>query len=250
MAPGSNFRTDCRHRVVALVQHRRPHSSVDPTDSHSPIAASASSSSSSGINPSVFSSSSSDDSRPSKKSKSSESHKKKQTPEQKAEAKAFRAKLEKYQAVQGAAFGKAEIKKTTNSALKKEMKLSDAAKAKAAEAAARAEILLPSSTGELVAHGEDRTWRVTQSQLKDSVDVRTQAKMFDLKLDGFGPYQATYTRNGRYMLLAGRKGHVALMNWHTFGLESEMHVKEQINDIKFLHNETMYAVAQKKYVYI
>lgn len=158
--------------------------------------------------------------------------------------------LAKYSTAQGAAFGKAEINGTHNSKLKKEMKLADAAKQKSAEAAARAEILLPANSGALVAEGQDRTWRITQEKLKPEVDVRTQAKMFDLKLDGFGPYQATYTRNGRYMLIAGRKGHVALMNWHTFGLDSEMHVKEQINDIKFLHNETMYAVAQKKYVYI
>lgn len=96
----------------------------------------------------------------------------------------------------------------------------------------------------------DRTWRFRQEQLKPALDVRTQAKMFDIKLDGFGPYQARYTRNGRHMLLAGRKGHVSLMNWHSFGLESELHVKEQINDAVFLHDETMYAVAQKKYVYI
>lgn len=174
----------------------------------------------------------------------------KKTPEQKARERAFKEKLAKYSSAQGAIFGANEIKATTNSKLKKEMRLADEAKKKSAEAAARAEILLPASSGVLVAEGQDRTWRVTQDKLKPELDVRTQAKMFDLKLDGFGPYQATYTRNGRYMLLAGRKGHVALMNWHTFGLESEMHVKEQINDIKFLHNETMYAVAQKKYVYI
>ena len=120
-----------------------------------------------------------------------------------------------------------------------------------AEAAARAEILLPASRGTLeVTNPSDRTWRFAQSTLKPALDTRTQAKMFDLKLDGFGPYTARYTRNGKYMLLGGRKGHVSLMNWHSFGLESELHVKEQINDLTFLHNESMYAVAQKKYVYI
>jgi hypothetical protein len=50
--------------------------------------------------------------------------------------------------------------------------------------------------------------------------------------------------------LAGSKGHIAIMDWKKKNLKCEFNVKEKIRDIKFLHNETLYAVAQMKYLYI
>ena len=173
------------------------------------------------------------------------------TAREKSLAKEHRARLAKYTEIQGALHGKTEINKVTNSALKKEMKLSDKAKVAHAEAAARAEILLPASQGSLqLSNPLDRTWRLSQDKLKPALDVRTQAKIFDLKMDEFGPYTARYTRNGKFLLLAGRKGHVSLMNYHALSLESESHLKDQVEDACFLHNESMYAVAQRKHVYI
>jgi U3 small nucleolar RNA-associated protein 7 len=74
--------------------------------------------------------------------------------------------------------------------------------------------------------------------------------MFDLKLDEFGPYSIDYTRNGRNLLIAGRKGHIATFDWKSKKLGCEFHVKETVRDATWLHNETMFAVAQKKYTYI
>jgi U3 small nucleolar RNA-associated protein 7 len=35
-----------------------------------------------------------------------------------------------------------------------------------------------------------------------------------LKLDSFGPYKyLDYTRNVKYMVIASRKGHIALIEW-------------------------------------
>jgi U3 small nucleolar RNA-associated protein 7 len=35
-----------------------------------------------------------------------------------------------------------------------------------------------------------------------------------LKLDDFGPYKSLdYTRNGKYMIMASRKGHIAMIEW-------------------------------------
>lgn len=59
-----------------------------------------------------------------------------------------------------------------------------------------------------------------------------------------------YTRNGRDLLLAGRKGHVATMDWRDGKLGCELQLGETVRDAKWLHNNQMFAVAQKKYVYI
>jgi U3 small nucleolar RNA-associated protein 7 len=75
-------------------------------------------------------------------------------------------------------------------------------------------------------------------------------QIFDLKLDKFGPYVVDYSRNGRHLVFGGEKGHLALVDWHRNKLQCEINVKENVRDVTFLHNETMFAVAQKQYVYI
>ena len=59
-----------------------------------------------------------------------------------------------------------------------------------------------------------------------------------------------YTRNGRYLLLGGRKGHIAGMEWRDPRLQCEIQVRETVRSVRWLQNESMFAVAQKKYVYI
>lgn len=43
----------------------------------------------------------------------------------------------------------------------------------------------------------DKTYEITQNDIKASADEATQQKIFDLRLDKFGPYRLDYTRNGR-----------------------------------------------------
>ena len=76
-----------------------------------------------------------------------------------------------------------------------------------------AEILLENTSGYLEPETElERTYKTTQDDIKSSVPVATAQMGFELKLEG-GPYVAEYTRNGRELLVAGRKGHVATMDW-------------------------------------
>lgn len=120
----------------------------------------------------------------------------------------------------------------------------------AEQESARAEILLPESNGQLEAEEGTYTSHITQTAIKKAVDITTAAKGFDLNLDQFGPYKMHFTRNGRHLLLGGRKGHLASMDWVTKKLHCEINVMESIHDVCWLHTELMMAAAQKQWVYI
>ncbi len=96
----------------------------------------------------------------------------------------------------------------------------------------------------------ERTWKFSQKALQKEVDVSTARKMFDLKLNDFGPYSMNYSRNGRHLLIGGLKGHVAAFDWQRGKLACELNLGETVRDVAWLHNDTMFAVAQKKYTYI
>lgn len=114
-----------------------------------------------------------------------------------------------------------------------------------------AEILLENENGFLEAEGDlEKTWRVRQNDIKQDVDVQTAKKGFELKLDQLGPYKSDYSRNGRELLLVGRRGHVATMDWRDGRLGCEIQLGETVRDAKWLHNNQSFAVAQKKYVHI
>lgn len=114
-----------------------------------------------------------------------------------------------------------------------------------------AEILLENQGGFLEPEGElEKTYKVRQDEIKQDIGVETAKKGFELKLEDMGPYTCDYTRNGRKLLLAGRKGHVATMDWRGGKLGCELQLGETVRDAKWLHNDQFFAVAQKKYVYI
>jgi len=118
-----------------------------------------------------------------------------------------------------------------------------------------AEILLENEAGRIEADPDDklaRTWKVTQADIQKEVAVQTaQWGKFYLKLEESGPYMSEYSRNGRHLLIAGRKGHVATMDWRDGKLGCELQLGETIRDARWLGSaNSHFAVAQKKYVYI
>lgn len=84
----------------------------------------------------------------------------------------------------------------------------------AAVRAKDAEVLLENTAGFLEPEHElEKTYKVAQDDIQENVSVETAKKRFELNLtDKLGPYFAEYSRNGRDLLLAGRKGHVAAMD--------------------------------------
>ena len=57
------------------------------------------------------------------------------------------------------------------------------------------------------------------------VDLGAQRKALDLTLGAsLGPYSLDYTRSGRFVALAGRKGHLAMLDWHRLTTVCELQV--------------------------
>ncbi|TRY62945.1 hypothetical protein TCAL_07271 [Tigriopus californicus] len=117
--------------------------------------------------------------------------------------------------------------------------------------AGKAELLLDEDVGVLEGDEiQEFTPTITQTQIQQNVDDISATKGFDLNLPQFGPYKADYTKNGRYLVIGGRRGHVAAFDWTSKNLTCEINVQESVHDVKWLHTENMFAVAQKKWTYI
>lgn len=115
---------------------------------------------------------------------------------------------------------------------------------------AATEVLLPGDAGFIELEPGQKTYKLKQSEIKLNVDLNTAKNAFDLQLTSFGPYSASYSRNGRHMVIAGQRGHVATYDCLRSCVGAELHLRETVHDVHYLHNETLFAAAQNKYTYI
>eukprot|EP00968_Pinguiococcus_pyrenoidosus_P008992 scaffold680_cov264-Pinguiococcus_pyrenoidosus.AAC.27 len=134
--------------------------------------------------------------------------------------------------------------------LKREMQVVESKIQDAAIRAAESDILNTEVAGSLEAEGLERTYKFKQRDLLPKLDRNTRAKVFNLELRDKAPYAVDFSRSGRFLLLGGKRGHVALVDLLRTDLVFELHVDEEVRDVQCLHNETLCAVAQQKYVYI
>lgn len=137
------------------------------------------------------------------------------------------------------------------------------------EREAYSSLLLPKQfTGIQVESDLERTWKVSQQDIVAAVSNTTASKAFQLEYDD--PIACTrWTHDGRYLLTATQKGHIATLDPEVGRLLGETQVRERTYDAwyrlssrcmdssakfcerpSFLHNHLLHAVAQKKYVYI
>ena len=92
---------------------------------------------------------------------------------------------------------------------------------------------------------------MTQREIRENVDLNTASKMLDLRFgQAMGPYSLSFTREGRYMVLGGAKGHLALIDLLRTSHLAEVHARETVRDVQALHNHSLFAVAQRKYVHV
>lgn len=119
------------------------------------------------------------------------------------------------------------------------------------EEAEATDMLLQEETGFLEAEGPmEKTYKFRQDEIAEAVDYSTANKKIDLKLTELGPYNLDFSRNGRKMLIAGRKGHVASMDWRLGKLDCELFLNETVHAAKYFHSDQYFAVAQKSYVFV
>uniref|UniRef100_A0A7I4YPA7 BING4CT domain-containing protein n=1 Tax=Haemonchus contortus TaxID=6289 RepID=A0A7I4YPA7_HAECO len=118
------------------------------------------------------------------------------------------------------------------------------------EKKARAELLNREEEGFIEGDEGEPTYIIRQKEIADAVDIANASKYFELHLENFGPYRICYTDNGRHLLLGGKKGHIAALDWQTKKLHCEINVMETVRDVQWLHTENLYAVAQRHYTYV
>jgi hypothetical protein len=81
--------------------------------------------------------------------------------------------------------------------------------------------------GYMHAEAGEETLKVTQSQIKDLVNIQTASNIFDLDLP-LGRYICEYSPNGSTLALTSSMGHISVIDWRAKTPLLELHLKESI----------------------
>ena len=149
-------------------------------------------------------------------------------------------------------------KRAGNHKLKQRIRRGEAKIGAAAKRAAQAELLEPTEAAAWrEAEGElEHTSRFTQRQLAQAVDAQTACKAYDMTLDRLGPYRISHTADGRRLLLGGRRHEVVDWDGSHAGMHGtprvlhEVQMRETVRDVAWLRDQSMFAAAQHKNLYI
>jgi len=81
----------------------------------------------------------------------------------------------------------------------------------------------------------ERTWRVTQDKLLDNEGVGLEARAgrreIVLDQEGTGAYKLRWTRNGRHLAIASRRGFLASVDWMSGNVIKEIRLGETCRDV-------------------
>lgn len=96
----------------------------------------------------------------------------------------------------------------------------------------------------------ERTHRTSQNKLRGLLHAGSARRIFQLTLPRFGPYGCSWSRDGRWSVIAGHRGHVAVVDMRRLRVQVELQLRETCRACSFLNNHTLFAVAQRKCVFV
>lgn len=112
------------------------------------------------------------------------------------------------------------------------------------------DLLKTEEAGYLEAEGAERTQELSQDEIVQNVPLQSAKKRFELKLEQGGRYSCSYSRDGRNLLLAGRRGHVAALEWERGKLLCELELDEVVRAAVWMQSDNFFAVAQQRHVFV
>jgi U3 small nucleolar RNA-associated protein 7 len=138
-------------------------------------------------------------------------------------------------------------KNTKHKALRKTLESLKSNIKKSAVLTSITEILLPQEPGYIEVDELSKIYELKQTDIQKNVDLNTSSNLFDFQLTKFGPYILSYSRNGRNLLFGGKRGHIASIDCLRTNVSMELQLQETVHDVCYLHNDTIFAAAQKNF---
>ncbi|GAB2294358.1 hypothetical protein Dimus_028566 [Dionaea muscipula] len=132
----------------------------------------------------------------------------------------LKSKVKKYLRGEGA-----DLKNLRDKKLKGQLAFKEELYGRSAKVAAKVEKwLMPSEGGYLEVDGIEKSWRIKQEAIAQEVGLLSAKNVYDIVFPDLGPYTLDFTPSGRFMAVAGRKGHLAVVDTKNLRLIKEFQV--------------------------